>query len=284
MQIETVDALIASSRPRRRLLRGSMLLLLALSMFLGASLADPKVVSSNLPLGWLVPQLLLLTMIGLVLRHGLRQRRTSRLMLQAFESVQLREWDRASDLLQQLLRHPLRYRTARAESLLALAAVAESEQDHATAQHIYEAVVLEQEAEPLQMYTAQLGLAGAMLRTQQTTDAVALIDRLRRNQVPDALRAQVELLALYRDITMGQVDAAIEAADQRRELFRRHLSTGAGHGYALLALAFHRAGRVEEAGQLWHDATLLVRAADLLRRYPELKDVTGRYPAVEHAL
>ena len=102
--------------------------------------------------------------------------------------------------------------------------------------------------------------------------------------LPGVLRAQIELLMLFREVTMGQSASAVARAEERRQLFREHLSTRAGYGYALLAVAFDTAGRPDAARQYWHDATLLVPEAELLERFEELAAMKGKYPEAERTL
>jgi hypothetical protein len=205
-------------------------------------------------------------------------------MLKSIEAVQLKQWAEARQALFQLLRYPIRHTQARAESLLALAAVAESDHDYDTSQHIYESLLAEGQLDPIQQHTTNVALAAVMLRNGQTTDAVSLIDRLVKADLPEPLRAQVELLSLFREVIMGQAADNIERAEQRRELFRKHLSTRAGYGYGLLAMAFDLANRPDEAQRYWQDATLLIRPAELLERFAELKIVAAKYRATEVVL
>ncbi len=284
MDLNTIDELIASSQPRHRGLRGSMLILLGLSLFLGAMWADPGLLVWSGPLGSILPQVVLVLMVVLVIRNTLRQRQKSRLMETAFEAVQLKDWLRAEEALNQLLRRPIRYTLARAESLLALAAVHESRRDYPAAQRIYEGLLEENSADPLQLHAARVSLAAVMLRNGQTTDAVDLIERLERIELPDALRAQVELVALFREVAMGQAEASIARAEERRELFRQYLSTRAAYGYGLLAAAFDRVAKEDTARAFWRDATLLVQPAQLTARFDELAGVAAKYPAAEFAL
>ena len=51
---------------------------------------------------------------------------------------------------------------ARAESLLALAAVAEADSDYDAAQYVYERMLDEQTADPLQMHTTRVALAATI--------------------------------------------------------------------------------------------------------------------------
>jgi len=281
LTVDGVEGLIVSSRPSGRLLQGSTIALLGLSILLGAIIADPDLIPHHGPLPWLLPQIVLVFLIILIVRNSKKQRNRSQLMTDAFEAVQLQQWERARALFNQLLRSPIRYPTARAESLLGLAAVAESDHAYEASQRIYECLLQEKTADPIQLHTVRVAMAAAMLRTGQTADAVALIDRLSRMKLPGPLRAQVELLQLFREVTMGHGADAIECAEERRELFRQFLSTRAGYGYGLLAAAFDRANSPAQAQRCWHDATLLVPPTDLVKRFKELDPIRQRYVAAE---
>lgn len=284
MTVEAIERLIGSSRPRRALLRGPNLALLGLGVLLGAYLADPEVFSNTGLPAWLLPQIVVIVLAGLILRAVMKQRRLARLTLASFEAVQLREWDRAGEVLVRLLRNPLSNAQVRAELLLALASVAEARHQYEAAQRVYEALLAEGTADPIQLHTTRVALAGVMLRTGQTADAVDLIDRLARAELPGPMQAQVELLSLFREVAMGQAAGGIDEAEPRRELFRLYLSTRAGFGYGLLAAAFDRANQPEKARGYWHDATLLIRPKELLERFGELAPVAAKYPAAEFVL
>jgi hypothetical protein len=162
--------------------------------------------------------------------------------------------------------------------------MAESDRSYDISQHIYERILEEQSGEPLQLFSARVALAAAMFRTGQTADAVNAVDQLDREDLPAPLRAQVELLSLYREVTMGQGGQHLDRAEMRRELFRRHLGTRAGYGYALLAAAFEHAAQPQVATKYWSDATLLVQPADLTWRYPETEHMATKYGAEERPL
>ncbi len=288
--VEQVEDLVESSRPRGGLFRGPMLALLGLSMLLGALWADPDLLGLPGLAQFIVPQAVLAVLIVLVVRGAMQQRRQARLLLAGLEAVQLKDWAAARERLLRLLGAQVRHRQARAASLLALAAVAEADRAYEASQRIYENVLTEGAGDPLQLHTARVALAAAMLRTGQTTDAITLIDRLERAtrlsgpDLPGPLRAQVELLSLFREVTMGQGTEGLARAEERRQLFREHLSTRAGYGYALLAAAFDGARQTEAAGRYWHDATLLVPETELLERFEELAGMKGKYPRAERAL
>jgi tetratricopeptide (TPR) repeat protein len=288
--VEQVEDIVESSRPRGGLFRGPMLVLLGLSMLLGALWANPALLGLPPAMQFVVPQVVLAVLVVLIIRGAMQQRRQAKLMLEGLEAVQLKDWRAAREKLLRLLRAQIRHRQARAASLLALAAVAEADHAYDACQRIYERVLTENAGDPLQLHTARVALAAAMLRTGQTTDAVTLIDRLERAAdqggagLPGVLRAQIELLMLFREVTMGQSASAVARAEERRQLFREHLSTRAGYGYALLAVAFDTAGRPDAARQYWHDATLLVPEAELLERFEELAAMKGKYPEAERTL
>lgn len=281
---EKAQELIDSSRPARGFFTTPRLILLSLIFLLTFSLIAPERFGGSHPLLNLVPYLIMLGLFGIIGYTFHRQRKLSRLMLQGMEAVQLKEWQKAFDKLTELLQHPLRHERARAEALLALAQVAESGNNYEAAQHIYDAMLDEDTGDSLQLHNARIGRAAAMLRNGQTTDAIQLIDKLVRKDLPAPLKAQAELLSLFREVYMGQTHDSIEKAEIRRTLFRKYLSTRAGYGYALQAAAFHRENLPEKARQYWQDATLLVRPDELLNRFEELKKVAESYPAVEFQL
>lgn len=282
--LETVERLIASSRPRRRWLGGRQWALLGLGAVLGAYLADESAFArAGLP-AWLMVQILLVVLAALLAWSALRQRRRAKLTRVGFEAVLLRQWDQARAALMALLGRPVVPRQTRAEALLGVASLAETEHEYEAAQRVYEALLEERQGDPIQLHTARVALAAVMLRTGQTADAVQLIDELARAELPGALRVQIEMLTLFREVAMGQTADGVSRAEERRELFRRHLSTRAGFGYGLLAAAFERAGQPDSARRYWHDATLLIPPQELLDRFEELATVAQKYPAAEFAL
>jgi hypothetical protein len=276
---DVADRLIMSSRPRGGLIRGPMFILLGLSILLGALSADSRILPSTGALSWILPQILLIAVAVVLVWTVRRQRKFARDMQETTEAIQLGQWSRAWPVLNRLLGRPVSHPTARAESLLALAAVAEANGSFETSQRIYESVLEERQGDPLQLHSARVGLGAALLRTGQTTDAVGLIDRLEREELPGSLRAHIELLALFRELTMGHAADRLDRAEERRALFRRHLGTRAAYGYALLALLFDQTGDAGRARRAWHDATLLLPAAELVQRFEQLQRVAAKYAA-----
>jgi len=282
LDLEMIERLIASSRPRTSFVRGPMLILLGVAILFGAWSADSKLIFADRGLAGLIPPLLLLAIIVFFVRTVRQQKALARNMQEMTESVLLKQWPRAVDASQRVLSKPVSQSVVRAESLLALAIVAEASQAFHVSQRIYESLLEERAADPIQLHHACVGLGTALLRTGQTTDAVNLIDRLQRDEdLPGPLQANVELLAVFREIMMGHAADYVDRVEDRQQLFRRHLGTRAGFGYGLLALVLDRAGQTERAAQLWHDATMLVSVGDLTERFSELRAIANKYPAAQ---
>jgi len=284
MTLAEVEQLLRRSQPASGPWRGATAALLGLSMLLGALLADPALVPVAPEYRWLVPHLVLACMAAVVLIRLAGQRRLAGRLRRAFEAVQLEDWPAGEAELRRALNAPVGPPAVRTEALLALAAVAEAGRRPEVAARLYEAVLEQRCGEPLQLHAARVALATILLRQGQITDAVNMIDRLDRCDLPEALRAGVEMLVLLRELTLGHSGEALDRAPRRRALFRRHLGTRAGYGYALLAAAFDRAGREDEARRFWHDATMLLRPAALTARFEELAPLALRYPAAERPL
>ncbi len=282
--LEDVEQLLRRSRPASGPWRGTTVALLGLSMLLGAWLADPALVPAAPEYRWMLPHLVLGCMAAVMLVRMARQRRLAERLRRAFEAVRIEDWPAGEADLVRALSTPVAPPAVRTEALLALAAVAEAGRRPEIAARLYETVLEQRAGEPLQLHAARVALATLLLRQGQITDAVNMIDRLDRSELPEALRAGVEMLVLLRELTLGHSGEALDRAPRRRALFRRHLGTRAGYGYALLAAAFDRAGRQDEAQRFWHDATMLLRPAALTARFEELAPLARRYPAAERPI
>ncbi|MFQ6048653.1 MAG: hypothetical protein ACE5K7_04745 [Phycisphaerae bacterium] len=249
-----------------------------------AALLKPGAISIGAWLGRWLGWLILLGLLAAAWTMVIYQRRTARLLSRAGEAVQLEQWDQAERELKRLLRRGIRPPTARAEVLLWAAALAEHHHRYDAVQVLLEAVVNEPIGSARQQFEASVGLAAALFRNEQLSDAVQWISRLRRRELPEAMRAAVEAVALLGELLMGQHASAAEAAETRRALFRRHLSTAAGYSYGLMAAAFDRLGQQQRAAEFWHDATLLIEPARLVHRVAELADLAERYRPAERPL
>lgn len=208
-------------------------------------------------------------------RHG----RVVRDLMTAREAADLNDWPQVARCVRRLLARPVRPPQARYHAYLLYGAAAERSGSHAAGERAFELLLGDENSDPAAKYHAAIGLAALKLRTEQLTDAVRLLDRLRRIELPPPLEAGRELVRLFQEVLMGHYDDAIAEFERRRALFRRHLSTRAGYGYGLFAAAFHARGRTEDAATQWRDATLMLPPELLVERYELLRPVAQSYAA-----
>jgi tetratricopeptide (TPR) repeat protein len=279
---ETVEQWFADTQPKRSRLYGSYTFLLAALM----GLMLVAVFGSRMGLPPLAGVLLAVLVLGLFMttgwKNGRRQARNRHRVQQAWQAVQLDEWDTARSLLEDLVRRPIQSSTDRCEVFTLWAALAEEKGDYAAAARIYETLLLARIGDARQLQEAQIALASAKLRNQELTDAVEMIGRLEKVPMPQGMRAALDLVRLHQQVFMGNLEDAVYGANERRELYRRFLSTRAGYGYGLLAAAMHALGRTDEAKQLWQDATTLIKPDRLTSEYDVLAPVAQTYPPSEH--
>ena len=116
----------------------------------------------------------------------------------------------------------------------------------------------------------------AMLRQDRLFDADRAISELRR--VPGAAESGgLALVEIYRDVKTGHPKEAIEIFTEKFSHLREQLGHRVADAWALIARAHDLLGHETEARQAIDNATLLAPPAELLRRYPELEKLTGRY-------
>lgn len=225
------------------------------------------------------------TIFGLIVWSGWqasrRQGRLVRDLTTAREAAELNDWPRVAHCVRRLLGRPMRPPQARYQAYLLYGAAAERSGSYAAGERAFELLLGDEQSDPAAKYHAAIGLAAVKLRTEQLTDAVRLLDRLRRVELPPPLEAGRELVRLFQEVLMGHYDDAISDIDRRRALFRRHLSTRAGYGYGLFAAAFHARGQTADAAAQWCDATLMLPPETLVERYELLRPIAQRYVASE---
>jgi tetratricopeptide (TPR) repeat protein len=210
---------------------------------------------------------------------GRRQRACRRAAVEAWERVQLDDWDGAEAVLDGLMCDGIRSGSDRGQAFMLLAAVAEHKGRYGEAAQIYETLLLRRIGDALHLQQAQISLAAAKLRNQELTDAVNLLGRLEQLPMPRSLAAALDVVRLYQQVFMGHYEDAVEELEERRALHRRHLSTHAAYGYGLMAAALHHLGRSSEAARQWSDATTLIPAERLVKEYEMLTPVLQAYPA-----
>ena len=233
---------------------------------------------------WLVllPWILVLGILAIGWFEARRQRTRRGEINRAWQHVQLEDWEEARRALEAPMQKPIGSTSDRCQAFMLLAGIAEQQRNFDTAVHIYETLRLERIGDGFQLQQVQLALAAAKLRNQELTDGIRLLDRLERISMPASLQAVCQLVRLYQQVFMGHFEDAVDGIDDRKSMFRRHLSTKAGYGYGLLATAMHHLKRNDEAIGLWRDATTLVPADKLVLEYDLLVPVSADYLSVEH--
>jgi tetratricopeptide (TPR) repeat protein len=279
---EWIETAFAATTPRRSVLGGSYLMVLAI--VLGVMLVGIQGPKWGIPVGLsvLVPVLVLAGFVFAAWMRSRRQQRCRERIEEAWEAVQLEAWQDAGEALIDVLGAPVPTAMDRGKAFLSLAAVAEQTQDWRAAALIYERMTLLRAGDATQLQTAQIALAAAKIRNEELTDALDMIGRLEQVAMPNALRAGLVLVRLFQQVFMGHHEDAVDDWEERRALFRRFLSTRAAEGYALLASAFHQLGQADQAAMLWRDATLLMKPDKLTSSLGVLENVAQSYRAEEH--
>jgi hypothetical protein len=114
------------------------------------------------------------------------------------------------------------------------------------------------------------------LREDHLFDADRAISELRRTEGAAGSGA-LALVEIYRDVKTGHPDDAIKTCEQKLPAMREQLGHRVGDAYGLVARAYDLLNRPAEAADAWRRATLLGPAIEMIRRYPELQKLVGRY-------
>jgi hypothetical protein len=89
--------------------------------------------------------------------------------------------------------------------------------------------------------------------------------------------AGLAIVEIYRHVKTGHPDDAIALFNAKLPAIREQLGHRASDAYALIARAYDLLERQSEAADAFQKATLLAPLAELLRRYPELQKLSGRF-------
>lgn len=256
-------------------LGGIFLLILLLSRYLASVVGNALVVEAFSALA----MLLLIFTMGLLTWLAARSIQIEQAGLEALtELVQLRRWDHAAMLLEGLLSRPARSPVVRLQALVYLAVVLARYHRFADALAVYEYLLEHYTVDEPTSHGLRLGRAMAMLREDRLFDADRAISDLRRD--PGANQSGgLALVEIYRDVKTGHPREAIELFEQRYEMMSKQLGHRLADALALAARAHDMLNREAQAAALYLDATLLTPSGELVRRYPELAPLVGKYPA-----
>ena len=272
--------LIANSQPRRRLSRMSVIVLvglgvLVLSLISGRESERGDILS--VVLMWLVLTGLLVSLFV----NAARRQAMSKWSRKAADLCLMERWEEAAEPLRKVLKRPVNIPQIRYQGLLELAGVAENTGQTDQAKQIYRAISDEQ-PQGLLSRLARVGEAIVLLKLDQLADADAVIRQLEVGAEGPGLKSLVLLARLYQQIRTGHYAEALEDETGKCELARKGLSSKAGYVYGLLGLAKHnQADGQEAAGKYWQQATMLIRPETLVKKFPELSQLSQTYEAAE---
>jgi tetratricopeptide (TPR) repeat protein len=192
--------------------------------------------------------------------------------------IVLRRWPEAVGLVCEVLSQPMLSRTLRLSALSQLASVLMRYHRFDDAVSLHDAILGDPAyaGDPATTQSLLAARAMALLREDRLVDADRALVQARRaaGTSENALNALVDI---YRDVKTGHHAEAIALFEKHRAAMAEQLSFRVGDAWVLVATAQDALQRSDEAQQSYLNATLLVPAAELHRRYPETKVLSGRY-------
>lgn len=272
------NRLLESSRPRPRVnlvwwVGGVFLLIVLGTSVLGGQWVEQRQVFGLVSA--LAMAGLIMTMSALSIYTVRRFRAEQQRVEQIGEFVQLRRWPEAGMAVEQYLSQPSRTQALRVQALFYFSTLLARLQRFQDAITVQNQVLAEDLLDAATAAMLRIGRAMAMLREDHLFDADRAISELRRS--PVAGSGALALVEIYRDVKTGHPTEAIELFEQKLPVIRDQLGHRAGDAYALAARAYDLSGRQAEARDAFHKATLLCPAAELVRKYPEVQKLSGRY-------
>ncbi len=184
MTRDQAEQLIAASRPTSgRRLMGSLAWPMVMLLFFFMALGRGPFGQSNLA-SIIIPWVLVLALVAwrwtLVRRH----RQTIRQIAQATEAAEMNEWGRVGDIVGAMLGRTVVPESVRVQAMLLLAGSTERAKQYDVSEFLFETILRERRGDAVQLHQATIGLAAVKLRSEQLTDAVQILDRLRKVELP----------------------------------------------------------------------------------------------------
>ena len=277
-QFLDVPALLESSQPRAR--AGWLVYVLVAFgfLFLTAFMSQPTTQARE-AVG-ILAGIAVFVLMGVMLvfsKIAVRGLRAERDTIEGIgELLQLRCWPQAALTLQQVLSQPLRTAYLRAQALVYLSVVLARYHRFEDAIAVHNQILDEDLLDDGALASLLLSRAMAMLREDHLFDADRAISELRRTEGAAGSGA-LALVEIYRDVKTGHPDDALKTFEQKLPAMREQLGHRVGDAYGLAARAFDLLNRPTEAADAWRRATLMGPVGEMLRRYPELEKLVGRY-------
>ena len=219
----------------------------------------------------------LVAVMGVVTYLTVRDHRAEQQRMMALEEmVQLRRWEPAAAMLEQMLSRPMLNPFNHAQALLYLSTVLARYHRYEDAIAVHNYLLDELHLDGPAGFAARLGRAMSMVHEDHLVDADRAISELRRMSNDES--AGLTLIEIYRDVKTGHPAEAIELFNGRRDILRRQLGHRFADACALAARAYDLAGQADQAAKTYRLATLLSPAVELSRRYPEVAKMAEKYP------
>src|SRR5262249_6596405 len=130
--------------------------------------------------------------MGMLTWRGYVARRRREALLQlgkAVEAAEFSDWPKVGQITRALLARPLAPESARVQAILLLAGATERTHQYDVSELLFESILSERRGDAVQLHQATLGLAAVKLRSEQLTDAVQILNRMRLTELPPILRA-----------------------------------------------------------------------------------------------
>ncbi len=273
-----------------------LLLLGILVLFLLSSTSEEPVIKF---LQFLTLPILVLTSVALTLfrlRLARRVAAETEAVAALDELVQLRRWPEAANVAHRILSQPMMMPDRRVFALMGLAALLSRYHRFTDARLVHDALLNPDLGEPMidpsLTHSVKVARAMSLLREDHLVDADRAMTDLRRevNQARDDIRreegqeraqkiqsAGVVLLDLYRDVKTGHPEEALTVFGRAMPALRDQLGIRIADAWVLAAAAHHALKQSDEAAAAFTNATRLVPAVELHRRYPETKHLSEHY-------
>ncbi len=284
-----VPLLLESSEPRPRFAWGGYALVGFILVLFFSSLGRDDSLGSARIMQVFSVVLMLFVLAGLPVwsAFAVRALRDEQQQVEAVgELIQLRRWPQALLMLQAFLSRPARSARLRSQGLIYLGILLGRFHRFTDAVAVNTYLIDNDLVDPATAYGLRLGRTLAMLREDHLFDADRAISELRR-LTAGGDSAGLALVQIYRDVKTGHPEDAIALFNDNLPILREQLGHRAADAYALVARAYDLLDRREEAALAFSRATCLAPSMELLRRYPELEKLVGRYtpaPAPAEAL
>jgi hypothetical protein len=248
-----------------------------------------------------LPMLLLMSIGLTVFRVRLARRAAaeSEAVAALDELVQLRRWPEAANVAHRILSQPMLMPDRRLFALMGLASLLSRYHRFADARLVHDALLNPEPGEPIidptLAHSVKVARAMSLLREDHLVDADRAMSDLRRevNQARDEIRkeegveksrkvqsAGVVLLDLYRDVKTGHPQETVDGFNKAMPALRDQLGIRVADAWVLVAAAHHVLRQVGEAERAYQNATTLVPAVELHRRYPETKFLSDIFTPV----